>query len=1537
MAKAKYFDAVHIAQEHQQKSVDAVLEPFDFGVLSTKGRLSRFTADIAARLIAPVYALSRRFFPVFKFGGLTHVTRDAQVRDILLRPVDFNVPFGPEMSELGEGATFLLGLDGEEHDRLHAVLAKVIRREDAARIGAMSAHFSEALLVNSAGRIDVVGDLFQRVPAEICLRYYGLWSDAPDSFGDWTVALSAFLFGDPYGKAETRTLAMNARRRLTFVIDDAISRAQRQLRTGVLLDDNADTLVGRLVLLQSQEALTNKEIRAILLGMTTGFIPTNMLAMSNMLLELLKHPDAMAQARQAAISGDSATMRRIVLEAGRLNPALAPGQWRYCPRDTGLMVDGKPRTIKAGTTLLVSTMSALRDARVWEQPNRFRIDRTGPDGKLRDPDLVFGLGAHSCIGKQLALEQITALFTALLKRGDLARAKGKAGTLQRVGPFPRSLSMTYATPASQQSMFLIVAPVTDGRNKAQVDATIARLGNPARGAICAALDETGILHFCSIATVDADDDGLKIAFELSADGGMDAVLAALADNVGDVLRPIFAHAGLGADDDLLAFLTRHVVTLHGKPWGATGLNYNGLPEFPVAMVAAQARFADFAGRVLRDYVATETVRGSHPMLTMAHLRRILRQDPVLKAEATPAQLALMREAKEQDYDAFHLLTDASRLKLARYRPVSAVKAYFNFMASIDGRVIVWPLTALFAVFAWQFWPAATGLIAWKLLATAIKALLSTALAATVLLGIFLIMLRRAENNDVPDISQAPLAKLRQIVAQENPPGFAQNHILAMATMKPGWFRLYTHAVALWGIRILITYGFRPGFVINMGTIHYARWWRIPGTKKVAFYSNFDGSWESYLEDFITRARQGQTAAWSNWLGFPKTRFMVMDGAQDGDAFKRWVRIQQQIVPFWYSRFPELTSDQIRNNALIHQGAGLARSQTECEEWVRCFGSMPRVENRIESDEVQALVFRGMKRLPYSVCLTLKLPQSSEALGEWLCWVRGKPMQVDVGNGQGLAPHIADLVNAGVMLPTPRPARRTPEYALAHALCIAFGDRPLTGEDGGVAVAASTPIQSSEYDPTGLAHRDATAAMAHAAFLGLSAAGVARFDAPNAAKGGLLDEFPYAFRMGMAGRDRIMGDVGPDAPSGWRWGDDPLSSDAAEAMLLLYAATPDKLKQMADVHIALLQNHGGSVLSQTDCAPAWEDPAKADFEHFGYRDGISQPVIKGTSRSVRGVPARDIVEPGEVILGYKNGQGYYPPSPKLAPESDIRGTLPVAIDGNLSRFPDFGDASLSDAPRDLGRNGSFLVLRELRQDVAGFEAFVAEAEVTLNSGGFCELYKLAGQFPDKEWIKAKLMGRWTNGRPLIGNPVQQPMSQYGDPAETENDFAYGEDDPQGLACPFGAHIRRTNPRDSKQPGDEAEQFITNRHRLLRRGRAYTRKDTPNETGGEKGLLFASLCTDIERQFEFVQQFWANAPAFHGLDSEPDPFVGACPVSAANGAAKERVFTIPTVAGPVQLRGLKAFTQVMGGGYFFLPSRSALGWLTEVALSSVEGKP
>ena len=154
---------------------------------------------------------------------------------------------------------------------------------------------------------------------------------------------------------------------------------------------------------------------------------------------------------------------------------------------------------------------------------------------------------------------------------------------------------------------------------------------------------------------------------------------------------------------------------------------------------------------------------------------------------------------------------------------------------------------------------------------------------------------------------------------------------------------------------------------------------------------------------------------------------------------------------------------------------------------------------------------------------------------------------------------------------------------------------------------------------------------------------------------------------------------------------------------------------------------------------------------------------------------------------------------------------------------------------------------------------------------------------------------------------EPTRETGD-----NDFLFGTEDPEALRCPFGAHIRRANPRDSFDPGSNDQIAITNRHRIMRVGRIYQEK-----AGENPGLLFMCLNGDIERQFEFVQQTWVQGPSFHGLVNERDPVIA--------DPGERGGYTIPTRTGPMRLEGIRPFVRVRGGSYFFLPGRRLLRYL------------
>lgn len=348
-------------------------------------------------------------------------------------------------------------------------------------------------------------------------------------------------------------------------------------------------------------------------------------------------------------------------------------------------------------------------------------------------------------------------------------------------------------------------------------------------------------------------------------------------------------------------------------------------------------------------------------------------------------------------------------------------------------------------------------------------------------------------------------------------------------------------------------------------------------------------------------------------------------------------------------------------------------------------------------------------------------------------------------------------------------------------------------------------------------------------------------------GASLDAFPAEFVQGMvtAHRSRLLGDEGECAPSEWMWGGP--STPPVDAVLLLYARDASSLDAAHELHRRRWTEHGLVERQRLDTSDL--DGA----ERFGFKDGISQPVVEGLSKSG---PPWNTVRAGEFVLGYPNEYGLY------------------------TGGKDF----------DLGRNGSYLVIRQLAQDVAGFWRFVDEA--TVGPDGTSDR---AAQVR----LAAKMVGRWPSGAPLALAPHED------DPALADaNDFGYFDEDPYGLRCPIAAHVRRTNPRDSldPQPGSPQSIAVGKRHRLLRRGREY-----------DEGLHFLCLNANSSRQFELIQHTWINNPHFAGLHDEPDPLV-----SPTSGGA----FRIPAAPVRTRLTGLPRFVTVRGGAYFFLPGLRAL---------------
>ena len=241
-------------------------------------------------------------------------------------------------------------------------------------------------------------------------------------------------------------------------------------------------------------------------------------------------------------------------------------------------------------------------------------------------------------------------------------------------------------------------------------------------------------------------------------------------------------------------------------------------------------------------------------------------------------------------------------------------------------------------------------------------------------GIIYVLLRRAEENDSLEERVSPRATNAAMFERENQRGYAQNHMISVTQRKPGFIRLLTTRLAFWVIGQFTTHAYRPGFLRTIGTIHFARWVTVPGKPDLLFFSNYDASWESYLEDFITRAHDGLTAIWSNSVGFPRSQNLFQGGATDGERFKRYAR--QSMVPtrFWYSAYPELTTSIIRTNSEIRRGLSGTMTEDEAIRWLALYGSAARPASKLVSSEIQSLVFGGLGFLKFGTCLLFDLTE-----------------------------------------------------------------------------------------------------------------------------------------------------------------------------------------------------------------------------------------------------------------------------------------------------------------------------------------------------------------------------------------------------------------------------------------------------------------------------------------------------------------------------------------------------------------------------------
>jgi Dyp-type peroxidase family len=287
-----------------------------------------------------------------------------------------------------------------------------------------------------------------------------------------------------------------------------------------------------------------------------------------------------------------------------------------------------------------------------------------------------------------------------------------------------------------------------------------------------------------------------------------------------------------------------------------------------------------------------------------------------------------------------------------------------------------------------------------------------------------------------------------------------------------------------------------------------------------------------------------------------------------------------------------------------------------------------------------------------------------------------------------------------------------------------------------------------------------------------------------------------------------------------------------------------------------------------------DLLKSGREHFGYRDGFSQPALPGVSDGRRS----------------RRGEGVQQPRLRLAGEAWRDLKLGEFV---LGHEDEDGVVPGKDEP--LLLNGTFMVWRKLRQDVDAFTRWI-EAE--------------AGDNKDAQNVlRAKILGRWPNGDSLVRHPAG--VAYHGGARGHDlniNDFTYAAD-ADGVRCPLGAHVRRSNPRDAL--GFRTER--TRRNRIIRRGLPYVDRD---ET---RGLIFVCFNASIARQFEQIQGNWLMDGDSFGLGAERD-FLTA---GLDPGQPSVRM-TIHGDRGrpPSFVTRTEQFVTVRGGHYLFVPGLAAL---------------
>jgi deferrochelatase/peroxidase EfeB len=451
-------------------------------------------------------------------------------------------------------------------------------------------------------------------------------------------------------------------------------------------------------------------------------------------------------------------------------------------------------------------------------------------------------------------------------------------------------------------------------------------------------------------------------------------------------------------------------------------------------------------------------------------------------------------------------------------------------------------------------------------------------------------------------------------------------------------------------------------------------------------------------------------------------------------------------------------------------------------------------------------------------------------------------------------------------------------------------------------------------------------------IGFTYEGLRHVDIPEVT----LHGFPETFSMGMKARREIIGDTGDSLYHRWDpvWNNRDDDKQHVHIMVTIDGKEEKDLEGRyqevqkilaANPGVSQLSGHRGAGVDNLPYQPAAALPRNDEDlgypggkEHFGYNDGISTTFFAGCG------------ENENFVIGGGKPTGGDPRTPA--------GWAPLAAGEFILGHPDeASEYPEAPGPPLFSRNGTFMAYRKLHQNVGSFHAYL-DAE--------------GKNFPEgKEALAAKFAGRWRNGAPLVSFPTEKSANDFigelaplqlkmwtntASPLEQTRfaelsiqlvAFDY-KDDGNGVRCPFGSHMRRTNPRSALEFGD-AHVFnvpgaLSNRRRILRRGLPYGQVDDPTSDEGEHGVIMLIGNADFSRQFEFVQQQWMNYGNDFGLGNDPDPLLGNHGTNEGRRGGGRMTIEgdVATNKPPYFCDRMPTLVETRGGDYFFIPSLTCL---------------